>query len=96
MSAPELAPPRGTFLGVVAVWVVAVLIGVAVGIFAPVAQRAGWLLVGLAGSLVASFIVQLWFGHPRRFLARVALSMLGSLFLLGVISAGFGLAALGA
>lgn len=77
-----------------AVWVAAALIGVAIGIFTPMGQRAEWILLGLAGCLVLSFGVQLWVGQPRRFIARVAASMLGSLAVLGVISAGFGLAAL--
>nr|WP_274637430.1 hypothetical protein [Microbacterium bovistercoris] len=93
MSTPDLAP-RGAFGGVIAVWVAAVLIGLAVGLFTPLEVRAGWVAIGLAGCLVLSFAVQLWFGRPRRFITRVALSMLGSLIILGAINAGFGLAAL--
>ncbi|MRH29416.1 hypothetical protein GH740_08810 [Microbacterium sp. SYP-A9085] len=93
MSTPELAP-RGTFAGVVAVWVVAALIGIAIAVFTPVDQRAVWMGAGLAGCIVLSFAVQLGYGRPRRFTSRVAAGMCGSLLVLGVISAGIGLAAL--
>lgn len=93
MSAPDLAP-RGTFGGVVAVWAVAALIGIAIGMFAPADWMPEWVGLGLAGCLVLSFAVQLAFGHTERFIQRVAASALGALVVLGLLSAGFGLAAL--
>lgn len=94
-SEPELAP-RGRIGGVVVVWIAAVVIGVAIGVVTPVGQRAAWVTIGLAGCLVLSFAVQLWLGRAHRFISRVAVSMLGSLVILGVISAGFGVASLAA
>lgn len=88
---PELAPRR-TFGGVVAVWVVAALIGVAIGAFVPEELRAQWLTVGLGACLILSFAVQLATGRSQGFIQRVSLSILGALLALGVISLGFALA----
>lgn len=91
MAIPELAPRR-TIGGIIAVWVVAALIGLAIGIFVPTVWRAAWLIVGLGGCLILSFTVQLAYGRSQGFTERVALSVLGALLVLGVVSAGFGLA----
>jgi hypothetical protein len=93
MAVPELAPRR-TIGGVIAVWIAAALASVAIGIFVPEDWRAAWLLVGLGGALVLAFAVQLWYGRSQQFIERVAASVLGALLVMGVISAGFGLAAL--
>lgn len=93
MVTPELAPRR-TFGGVVAVWVLAAVVGVAVGLFVPAPWRAGWLILGLGGCLLVDFGIQLWFGRSQGFTERVAAGILGALVVLGVISAGFGLAAI--
>ena len=93
MTTPELAPKR-TFGGVVAVWVVAAVIGVVVGVAVPAVWRGAWLIVGLGGCLLLSFGIQLWFGRSQGFTERVAAGILGALLVLGVISAGFGLAAI--
>ena len=92
VTTPELAPRR-TFGGVIAVWAIAALTGVAIGIFVPEQWRAAWLTVGLGGCLVLSFAIQLWFGRSQGFTERVAASVLGALLVMGVISLGFGLAA---
>jgi CDP-diglyceride synthetase len=91
MPVPELAPRR-TVGGVIAVWVVAAVAGVAIGVFVPAEWRAAWLIVGLGGCIVLSFFVQLAYGRSQQFVERVAASVLGALVVLGVISAGFGLA----
>jgi len=78
----------------VAVWVVAALIGVAVGIFVTAEARAAWLAVGLGGCLALAFAVQLASGRSQGFTERVAASVLGALLVLGVLSLGFGLAAM--
>ncbi|MDZ8171921.1 hypothetical protein [Microbacterium xanthum] len=91
MSTPPLAP-RSTFGGVVAVWIVAAVVGVAIGLFVPSEWRAAWLPVALGGCLILSFAVQLSYGRPHRFIQRVASSVVGALVILGVISLGFGLA----
>ena len=93
MSTPDLAP-RGTFGGVIAVWIVSAVLGVVIGIFAPQEWRAAWLALALAGCLILAFAIQLAYGHSQRFIQRVAASALGALLVLGLISAGFGLAAI--
>lgn len=93
VALPELAPRR-TFGGIVAVWVLAAVIAVLVGILATLDWRAAWLGVGLGGCLIAAFAVQLWSGRSQGFTERVAASVLGAALVMGVISLGFGLAAL--
>ncbi len=93
VAVPELAPRR-TVGGVIAVWVLAALIGIAVGAFATPDWRAAWLGVGLGGCLIAAFAIQLWSGRSQGFTERVAASMLGAAVVLGLISLGFGLAAI--
>lgn len=93
MATPELAP-RGTIGGIVAVWIVAALAGVVIGVFVAADWRAAWLILALAGCLILSFALQLAYGRSQRFIQRVAAGVLGALLVLGVISAGFGLASL--
>lgn len=93
VATPELAPRR-TFGGVIAVWVIAALVGIAIGLFTPPEWRAAWLTVGLGGCLVVAFGIQLWFGRSQGFTERVAASVLGALLVLGVISLGFGLSSI--
>lgn len=93
MTTPELIPRR-TITGVVAVWIIAAVAGVGIGVFVPSDWRSEWLTLALAGSVILAFGVQLYFGVSQRFLQRVAASVLGALLVLGVISAGFGLASL--
>lgn len=91
VSEPELAPHRP--LGsVVAVWIGTVLAGAAVVLAVPAADQATWLAVTLAAAVVAGFAVQLRYGGAPRFLARMALTSIGALVLLGAISAAAALA----
>ncbi|MFJ4161219.1 hypothetical protein [Microbacterium testaceum] len=93
MSTPDLAPRR-TFGGVVAVWVLAAVAGVLIGLFAPGPWRAQWITVALGGCIIVAFAVQLWYGRSQAFIQRMALSSVGAMVVLGIITAGFGLAAL--
>lgn len=93
MVASELAPRR-TIGGVIAVWVVAAVAGIAIGVFVPEIWRAAWVAVALGGAVILAFTIQLAYGRSQQFIERVAASSLGALVILGVISAGFGLAAL--
>ncbi|MEW1707029.1 hypothetical protein AB0230_07280 [Microbacterium sp. NPDC089190] len=95
MSTPDLAPRR-TFGGIVAIWVLAALAGVAIGVFVPAEWRAQWISVALGGCIIAAFAVQLWYGRSQAFIQRMALSSLGALVVLGVITVGFALAELAA
>lgn len=93
VAVPELAPRR-TFGGIIAVWIMAAVAGSAVGIFVAEGSRAAWLTVGLGGCLVLAFAIQLAYGRSQGFIERVAASVLGALLVMGVISLGFGLAAI--
>jgi hypothetical protein len=93
MTTPALAPRRSA--GTIgAVWLVAALAGIAIGIFAPPDWRGPWLTVALGGSLVLAFLLQVFYGLSHRFIARVALSVLGALVILGIESIGFAIATL--
>jgi hypothetical protein len=93
VAVPELAPRR-TLGGLIAVWALAAVIAIAIGIFSTPDWRAAWLGVGLGGCLIAAFAVQLWSGRAAGFTERVAAGVLGAALVMGVISLGFGLAAL--
>ncbi|PZU38958.1 MAG: hypothetical protein DI573_08445 [Microbacterium sp.] len=93
MTVPELAP-RPTFAGIVAVWVVALVAGVAIAVFVPFEVRAVWFALALAGSLILAFAIQLVYGRSVGFIERVGASILGALLVLGLVSAAVGLAAI--
>jgi len=75
------------YRGVYAVWVAALVATVLIAIIVPELQRAPWLLVAAAGVVLLSFAVQLLVGEARGFILRVAASVFGGLFVMGVISA---------
>ncbi|MGZ0713058.1 hypothetical protein ACWPKO_32450 (plasmid) [Coraliomargarita sp. W4R53] len=91
MTQPELAPRRSRAT-IVAVWLVAAIVGVMIGVFVGPQWRAAWLGVSLGGCLLLAFVIQLANGRADGFIARVAASVLGALLVLGVISLGFALA----
>lgn len=93
MTEPTLAP-RNAFVGVIVVWAAAFVATVAIGLFVPEEWRVPWMLVGFGGVVLLSFAVQLWYGRTQGFIFRVASSVIGALMLMGLISVGFGLAAL--
>lgn len=93
MAEPALAP-RSPLSGVVVVWGAALIAAVAIGIFVPEYARIQWLLVGFGGAVLLAFALQLWYGQTKGFIFRIAASAIGALLLLGVVSAGFALAAL--
>lgn len=75
-------------------WAVSLIAAIAIAVFVPEEWRVPWLLVGFGGAVLLSFAVQLWYGQMKGFIFRVAVSTIGALVLLGVVSAAFGLAAL--
>jgi len=93
MSEPALAP-RSPLGGVVIVWGAALIAAICIGIFVPMQWRVQWLIVGFGGAVLLSFALQLWYGQTKGFIFRTAASVTGALLLLGVVSAGFALAAL--
>lgn len=95
MPTPPSLAPRSPLPGLLVVWVVAAVIGIAIGVFSPNAQQAMWLCVGLGGCLILAFTVEIFEGRAHGSVVRIAGSVLGALAVMGVISAGFGLASLG-
>lgn len=93
MSDPALAP-RNAYAGVVTVWALALLSAIVIGVFVGEEWRIAWLLVSFGAVVLLSFAMQLWYGRTEGYILRVAASAMGSLLLMGLISAGFGLAAL--
>ena len=93
VAVPESASRR-TFGGIVAVWVVAALLGAVAGILSPADARGAWLGVALGGCVIVAFAIQLWPGRSQGFTERMAASVLGAALVMGVISLGFGLAAI--
>ena len=90
----RLVVPRNAFVGVVAVWFLALVISVLIGVLVSELERTPWLVLGFAGLVVASFAVQLWYGSAVGFIFRVGASVVGALLVMGLISTVFGLAAL--
>lgn len=91
----EVAPrTRNAFVGVVVVWALALVSTVIIGVLVPIAERAPFLVLVFAGVILLSFVVQLAYGMVVGFIFRVAASILGAAVVMGVISLGFGLAAI--
>jgi len=86
MSAPELVPRR-PLGGIVGVWIGTAVAGLAVVFFVPAAWQIAWVTVVLGLAFVAAFVVQLAYGRPQRFIQRIALTVVGSLLILGLITA---------
>jgi hypothetical protein len=93
MSTTELVPRR-SIGGIAVVWIVALVCGIVVAVVVPEEGRAVWMALALGVCLILAFAVQLFYGRAQRFIQRVAISTLGALLILGVISAAFGLGAL--
>jgi len=93
MSVPELAPRNG-YGGVLAVWVSAAVLALAIGVVAPPDWRAAWMAVGLGACVILAFGVHLAGGRALGFTQRIAASVLGAMLVMGLIGVGFGLATL--
>jgi len=88
------ALPRTRIGGVLVVWGIAGVIALAIGVFAEPDWRGAWLSVGLGICFFLSFATQLAYGRSQGFIVRVAASVLGAMVVMGLVSAGFALAAL--
>jgi len=93
MSEPALAP-RSPFVGLIATWATALVIALLLGILVPAGQTMTWFLIGFGVCVLVSFAVQLARAEVRGFILRVAAGALGALVVMGVVSIGFGIAAL--
>jgi hypothetical protein len=93
MTSPEF-PIRTRFGGIIAVWVIAVVVALAIGVFAEPEWRGAWLPVGLGVCFLSAFTIQLASGRSQGFIMRVSLSVLGAMVVMGLLGAGFALAEL--
>ncbi len=93
MTAPELVPHR-PMRPIVGVWIATVLAGIVIVLFVPRGWQGTWTTIALGFALVAAFAVQLWYGIASDFIRRTATTVLGSLLILGIISAVSALVAL--
>lgn len=75
-----------SWLGVVSVWVVAILAAIAIGVFAEPDTRFAWLGVALAGSVLLTFAIQLAGGVTAGYLTRVSISVSGAVVVLVLCS----------
>jgi hypothetical protein len=73
---------------------VALIASIVVAVTIPEEGRAVWMALTLGFCLILAFTVQLLYGRAQRFIQRVAISSLGALLILGLISSAFGLGAL--
>lgn len=93
MADPVLAP-RSPFVGLVVTWAVAAVVAILIGVFVPAALLMTWYVIGFGLCVLLSFTVQLIRGETREYILRVSAGCLGSLLVMGLVSAGFGIAAL--
>ena len=83
-----------SWVGVVAVWIVAAVVSLVIGIFADDDARFAWLGVALAGSVLLTFAIQLAGGVTAGYLTRVAISVSGAVVVLVVCSVIIGISSL--
>ncbi|RLP77382.1 hypothetical protein D9V32_02725 [Mycetocola tolaasinivorans] len=76
---------------IVLVWVVALVAAILIWIFAPGVAAFSWLAVALAVVTMLTFVMQLRGGRKTGFIDRVAISIAGSVVILGVMSALMGI-----
>ena len=86
MTDPD-APSRRFPLGIAVTWGFAVLAAIAIGAFAPLADRGSWFAVSAGAALLVAFAAELRVGQARGFIFRVASATLGGVVILGVLSA---------
>lgn len=87
-AAAETEPsPRTRWETIIAVWVAAVVAAVLIGIFSAPVQYSAWIALALAGCTIATLVIQLAMAEKRGFVNRLAISLVGSVAVLGVATA---------
>ncbi|PSL36605.1 hypothetical protein CLV49_0201 [Labedella gwakjiensis] len=94
MSEPVTEVQERSWVGVVAVWIAAVLAAVAIGVFVDEGAQFASLGIALAGSVLLTFAIQLAGGVTAGYLTRVAISVAGAVVVLVLCSVVIGIAAL--
>jgi uncharacterized membrane protein YedE/YeeE len=94
MSEQVRGVQQRSVVGVVAVWVAALIAGACIGIFAEPDAQFAWLGVALAASVLLTFGIQLAGGVTAGYLTRVSISVSGAFVVLVLCSAVIGIASL--
>lgn len=92
---PEPLPFTTVAVSVGAVWVLALVLGVLIGLLSRPVHYASWVSLALGVCVIASFGAQLATQRKDGFVNRLAATLTGSFVILGVTGAILGLIALG-
>lgn len=87
-------PPRTGYRDVYAVWILAAVAAVAIGMLTPADTRGAWVAVGWGACALVAFCIQLAPGRPDGFLVRTAASVVGAFIVMSLVGLGFGLSTL--
>ncbi|RWZ64479.1 hypothetical protein ELQ92_06875 [Labedella populi] len=82
MSERSMDVQDRSWIGVVAVWVTALVASIAIGVLAEPDTQFAWLGVALAGSVLLTFGIQLAGGITAGYLTRVSISVSGTVVVL--------------
>lgn len=94
MTADPVLAPRTPLIGLIVTWALAAVGAILIGVLVPQNVMMTWYVIGFGLSVLCSFAVQLIRGETHGYILRVAAGALGALLVMGVISVGFGIAAL--
>lgn len=83
---PNALNPAMRWGSIVAVWVLALVAAIAIGLFSTSETFAAWLGIALAGCMIAALCVQLATQEKRGFIDRLAASVSGALVVLAITS----------
>ena len=87
-------PVRRTLGSFVAVWMLALVGGILVGVFASPDALFSWLAIVLAACVALTFVLQLATHEKNGFILRVAGSITGAVVVIGLVSAVLGIVVL--
>ena len=72
--------------GLILPWCVALVMAIAVAVFAPSAHRWDWYAAIAGVAVIVAFIVQITIARTDGFILRVSTAALGSVLLIGIVS----------
>lgn len=72
--------------GLIVPWCVALVLAIAVEIFAPVSHRWDWFAAAAGVAVIVTFLVQITIARPDGFILRTSTSALGSVLIVGIVS----------
>lgn len=72
--------------GLIVPWCVALVLAIAVEIFAPVSHRWDWFAAAAGVAVIVTFLVQITIARSDGFILRTSTSALGSVLIVGIVS----------